>query len=171
MKDVIALFVGIGICGLLAAGLWRQHVLEQRLDAIATGVERLHSDVEGAASKISDPSDVRAIRDATLANQKLLESIAELEAKRAPPTLAEQRAKKPGINAAAVGAALKDADATGRISSALFLTQSEALARFGTPSVTLMKESIVTWIYKLDGFDKLLRLEFANGAVLSAYDR
>lgn len=158
------------LIGVLA---WREYATERRLAEIARDLAALRANsATGSAELIAAlRSESRASRELETEQKALLEKLATLAAAKSPPTLATLRAAKPSPDAAALDEVLKTAAPTGRVHSIEFLSQHEMLERFGGPSVTLAKDGVVTWIYKREGFERLLRCEFVDGVLLAAYDR
>lgn len=161
------LFLMLGVLG------WREFATERRLAAIAQDVSALRAEAAaGSAERLAAlRAESNALRQLELEQKALLEKLAALAAAKSPPSLATLREAKPEPDAAAIEDVLKSAAPTGRVHAIEFLTQHEMLSRFGSPNVTLTKDGVVTWIYKLEGFERLLRCEFVDGVLLAAYDR
>ncbi len=156
------------LIGVLA---WREYATHSRLTELSSCVEKIRSELVASREQSADRADVQSLRDSAEAQRALLERILTVESAKAPPSLAEIRAGKPEVDKPAVESALSSAEPTGRVPALAFLSEHEVLSRFGNPSVTLANGNVVTWIYKLEGFERLLRVEFVNGRVLAAYDR
>jgi hypothetical protein len=172
-RNTLLVLLGVIACCLLG---WRAYVDDRRLAEMSATLSGIRADTMALdralqSALTASKADAAALRELATKQREALERLVVLESSKAPPTLAELRAAKPDVDATAVDAALKDADTTGRIHSIEFLTAREVLLRLGTPSMTLANGGVVTWIYKLDGFERLLRCEFVDGIVLAAYDR
>lgn len=161
---------------LIALSAWREYSTSRQLANIARSVDTLRANSAADTPNLtnlltSSQTNALALRAVVEEQNERLEKLVQLESAKSPPSLAQLRAAKPELDAAAVEEALKTVDPTGRVRSVEFLSQHETLQRFGAPSVTLTKEGVVTWIYKLEGFEHMMRCEFVDGVMIAAYDR
>lgn len=161
---------------LIALSAWREYSTGRDLANITRNIDALRANSTADTPNLANllttsQSNAIALRALLEEQNKQLERLVQLESARSPPSLAQLRAAKPEVDAAAVEEALRTVDPTGRVRSVEFLSQHETLERYGTPSVTLTKDGVVTWIYKLEGFERMLRCEFVDGVMIAAYDR
>lgn len=165
-------FLGfIVFLGLIAGAYWRDREMHREIDRLTRMVDRVRAELADANALAPKAAQLELLAVKLDAQNAQLTTLVAKAEQTAPPTLATLRARKPTLDLAALEAARKDADATGRLPSLMLLSQHEVIDRFGPPTVVLARDGTVTWIYKLDAFDRMIRLEFVDGVALNAYDR
>jgi hypothetical protein len=161
--------LGIVAILVLLAASWQVCRLQRDVAALRATIE---GELLGARDVAANQrQSLDRIHAAIVAQQEPLERLANSHAPPPAPTLADIHRQHGTLDAAAVEAARKGADASGRIPSLLFMEPAELLRKFGPPSLILTREGAVTWLYRVDDRDRILRLELAGGIVINAFDR